>query len=368
MSDNFKVNLTKIRKILPHPNAERLEIAEVYGFNVAVQKGRYAAGDLVLYVPIDSVLSPAVEAIVFPPDSKIKLYNSRVKQIRIRSVFSQGLIVDPETVAHLLKSTFHEERDYAEELGITKYEPPTPTFQQPKVLKQRTRSRNSHFRDYGGLVNAKWEPDFFGTEEVVITEKLHGTNVKFGKAPYEVDTLIRRILKFFRLTPKFESVYGSNRTQIDGSYKGYYGEDIYGAVLKKINAFDKVKPGEFVYGEIIGPGIQKNYDYGFKEHFFVMFDVRVLQPDGTQKWLNPEEAEAYAAERGFAFVPVLYRGPYSKEIVDKCTVGSSCIDPNTKVREGCVVKSRYNYDDNQNKRALKSINPEYLSKDQTDFH
>lgn len=368
MGDNFKVNLTKIRKILPHPNAERLEIAEVYGFNVAVQKGRYAAGDLVLYVPIDSVLSPAVEAIVFPPDSKIKLHNSRVKQIRIRSVFSQGLIVDPETVAHLLKSTFHEERDYAEELGITKYEPPTPEYQTVKQPKLRSKAKNSYFREYNGINNIKWYPETFEGEEVIVTEKAHGSHVRFSKTPFEANTLWKKLLKFLRLAPDHEKVYGSNRVQIEGSYKGYYGEDIYGAVLKKIKAFDKIKVGEFVHGEIIGPGIQKNYDYGFKEHFFVMFDVRVLQPDGTQKWLNPEEAEAYAAERGFAFVPVLYRGPYSKEIVDKCTVGPSCIDPNTKVREGCVVKSRYNYDDNQNKRALKSINPEYLSKDQTDFH
>jgi hypothetical protein len=83
---------------------------------------------------------------------------------------------------------------------------------------------------------------------------------------------------------------------------------------------------------------------------------------------NSEEVESFAKDRGFEFVPVLYKGPYSKEVVDHCTKGPSVFDPNTKVREGCVVKSRYNYDVEQNKNCLKSINPDYLAGDQTDFH
>ena len=177
-------------------------------------------------------------------------------------------------------------------------------------------------------------------------------------------------MKFFKLTPRFENVYGSNRVELTNrkGYTGFYGEDIYGRLLKKEDVFSKIEDGEFVHAEIIGPGIQKGYDYGLFEHQLVIFDVRNLQSDGTQKWMNPEEVEEYAKQRGFNFVPVLYKGPFSKEVVDHCTKGPSVFDANTKIREGCVIKSRYNYDNEQNKRCLKSINPDYLAGDQTDFH
>lgn len=73
-------------------------------------------------------------------------------------------------------------------------------------------------------------------------------------------------------------------------------------------------------------------------------------------------------ERGFDFVPVLYKGPYSNGIVEHCTSGPSVYCPSEKIREGCVIKSRYGYDMAGSKRALKSINPDYLDGDHGDNH
>ena len=86
-------------------------------------------------------------------------------------------------------------------------------------------------------------------------------------------------------------------------------------MLNKVDAFSKIKKNEIVYGELIGEGIQKNYNYGHKnEHHFVLFDVKIIYEDGTSRWLSPKEVEAYAKERGFSFVPVLYEGVYNKEL------------------------------------------------------
>lgn len=364
MSDNFKVCLTKIKNITTHPNAERLEYAWCYGFSVIVQKDKYKVGDEVLYVPVDSILSSKLEAFLFPADSKIKLNNNRIRQIRIRGSYSLGMIISKEDAKEFIKTPLVLENDYAEELGITKYEPPTPSFQGPKAPKLRDKPfSNPNFREYNGITNLRWHPDFFEGEEVVIQCKLHGSHIRFGRAPFVANTLWKKIIKFFRLAPSHEDVYGSNRCELTNrkGFKGYYGEDIYGKVLKKIKAFEKIKNNEFVHGELIGEGVQRNYTYGIKGHHVVIFDVRLLQPDGTQKWLNPEEAEAYAKERGFDFVPVLYKGPYSQAIVQQHTSGPSVLCPSEKIREGCVVKSRYNYDQDQSKRAMKSINPDYLN-------
>lgn len=377
MSENFKVPYTEILEILPHPNADRLEIAKVYGFFVVVQKDKYKVGDGVVYIPIDSILPQDLEARIFPKDSKITLNKSRVRQIKIRSFYSQGMIIDPKDLYSLgweyensLEfSSF--ETDLSLTLNITKYEPPTPEFQKATGPKQRNRPySNPAFRAYNGITNVKWNPYAFKDgEEVVIQSKLHGSHIRFGKAPFSANTVWKKILKFLNLAPKFENNYGSNNVELTNRsrQKSFYGSDIYAAVLKKFDAFNKIKDGEFVHAELIGPGIQKGYTYGHKEHHLVMFDVRVLLEDGTQKWLNPEECEAFAKERGFDFVPVLYKGGYSKEIVDFHTTDIEIYYPK-EIREGVVIKSRYSYDENQSKRAYKSINPAYLAGDQTDFH
>jgi RNA ligase (TIGR02306 family) len=370
MSD-FKVPYTKILEILPHPNAERLEYAKVYDFNVIVQKNKYKPGDFIFYAPIDSVLDLKIEGLLFGPDSKIKLNKGRIKQIKIRGFYSSGMLIDPKDVSSLVKENLVEEKDYSESLGISKYEPPTPSFQSSMSGPKRRDKpfENSYFRKFNGISNIKWAPYAFKDEEVVVQEKAHGSHVRFGKPPFVANTIWKKIKKLFGFAPKYENVYGSNNVELTNrkGYIGFYGSDVYGALLQKFDAFNKIKDGEFVHGELIGPGVQKGYDYGHKEHHLVIFDVRVMQLDGTQRWLNPEESESFAKERGFDFVPVLYKGVFSKEILEEHTSGPSAYCPK-EIREGCVVKSRYKYDVDQNKQALKSINPEYLETDPSDNH
>jgi RNA ligase (TIGR02306 family) len=370
MSTDYKVPYTRILNISEHPGADRLSIAQVYGFAVVVRKDQYKVGDEVIYIPVDSIIPIWLEQRIFGPDSKIKLHHQRVKQIRIRAFPSQGLILDPKLVEDKL-SNLKLEFDVSEVLEITKYEPPTPSFQTPGSPKLRDRPlTNPYFRTYNGIGNIKWMPDMFDGQEVELQEKLHGSHIRWGKAPFVANTLWKKVKKLFRMVPKFEEVYGSNKVELTNrsNFTGYYGSDVYGACLQKLNAFDRIKDGEFWHGELIGPGIQKGYTYGHKEHDIVVFDVRILQEDGTQKWLNPEEAEKLAKERGFDFVPVLYKGPFSKDVVNQHISGPSVYDPNELIREGCVVKSRYEYDQEGNKTALKCINPDYLDGDHGDNH
>lgn len=365
----FKVPLTTITRIEPHPNADRLEIATIYGFQVIIQKDKYKIGDKVIYVPINSVLNQKLENILFPSDSKIKLHKGRIKQIKIRGSYSQGMIINLDDIKDFIKYPYQENQNYANELSITKYEPPIPSYQVSKPILRNKPFENPYFRKFNGITNIKWEPHVFQNEEVVIQCKLHGSHIRFGKPPFVANTIWKKVKKLFCLSPKYEHVYGSNNVELTNrnNYTGFYGENIYGKLLKKLNAFDKIKDGEFIHAELIGPGVQKGYDYGLIEHHMVIFDVRILQKDNTQKWLNPEEAEMFAKERGFDFVPVLYKGIFSKEVLDECTKGKSVYCPK-EIKEGCVVKSRYNYDVEQNKRAFKSINPEYLETNPSDNH
>lgn len=377
----FKVCFTPIVSINPHENADALEIATVYGFQVVVKKDFYKAGDIAFYVPIDSVLPQDLEDKLFPPESKIKLHKHRVKQIRIRKFASQGMVINKEDIQEIMNTrgtplqTLIPEYDYAEAIGITKYEPPAPDFQSsaPGGRKDKPLT-NPLFHTYNGLDNLKWFPTRFkDNEEVVVQEKLHGTNARFGLIPTAANTLWKKVLKFFGMLPKYEYVYGSNNVELTNrkGYKGFYGSDLYGKTFDSVDARTKVREFEIIYGEIIGEGIQKNYNYGHRDPHFVLFDVKIMNSDGTYTWLQPDEVEQYALERGFTMIPVLYKGKFDLAHIKTLTEGDSVYCPRQKVREGVVIKSRLGYNDeycSSNKRALKVISEKYLDKDQTDFH
>ena len=372
MDSNFRVPLTKVLKVENHPNADRLDVVTVYGFQVIAGKGLYKVNDIVVYCPIDSIIDYELEKILFPPNSKIKLTHNRVRQIKIRGLASQGMLIPPG----LLKQHVKLEEDCSEQLKITKYEPPAkgPAMTASKNPGGRNRTyENKLFHKYNGLTALKWVPSIFEGQEVVIQEKLHGTNARAGIVPYEANSLLKKFLKFIGLAPKYEKCYGSNNVEISAKNKAtrnnYYSEDIYGTTFNKMDVFSKLKPGQIVYGEIIGPGIQANYDYGLTYHKFVLFDVKELQQDGKYKWLDPGEVNLFAKLNNFEVVPKLYEGMYNKEVAYGLTFGASVYCPEQKVREGIVVKAAQGYDCEGNKRAYKWVSEAYLSDDtNTDEH
>ena len=374
----FKAAYTKVVAINPHPNPEvhSLAVATIYGFQVIIRKDSLNVGDLVLFAPVDSIIPTVLEIMLFPPDSKIKLNNSRVRQIRIQKFPSQGMILNMKDIQAYLTCLgyknfmFEEEKDYAQLLGITKYEPEAPkVFLGTKITSKRRLAEHPMMHSYNGVDNGKWFPNRFkeDIDEVVIQNKFHGTNARFGHFKTIKRGIIDNIKSFFGLLPNTHFRYGSNNVDItgkSGKYDGYYEIDLYGRAFEKCKAKDKVKLNELIFGEIIGEGIQKGYHYGHKDPVFILFDVKVFNDDGTFKWLNPEEVEEYAKERGFDMVTILYKGVYKKSVVDLLTVGSDPYYPQHKIKEGIVIKSRYNYTNTEyssSKNVLKSINPDYLA-------
>ena len=115
-------------------------------------------------------------------------------------------------------------------------------------------------------------------------------------------------------------------------------------------------------------GIQKGYNYACSPGItaFYAYDVMI-----DNKWLDYEDFKNFCEERGIRPVPLLYIGPYSKEVIEEHTKGVSVIDPNgTPIREGCVVKpviesiSPY-----VGRKVLKSVSEEFLLlKNGSDFH
>jgi RNA ligase (TIGR02306 family) len=315
----------RISDIQPHGNADRLEIVVVNGWQVVVQKGAYKAGDLALYIPMDSVLPPWLEAKLFPPDSKIKLTNSRVRCAKIRGVASFGMLV-PQDV---LEFPLVEGVDHGETLNILAWEPEEEEgmidpAKGASVVKKKAKIKQLRYIDIMNLRNC---PNSFSEGEwVYITAKLHGTSVRFGYFPVVVKSFLHRFFMWLGIMKKTRWMVGSRNTEVAET-------STYGRHASEWRS--KLRSNEIVFGEIVGPKIQKGYHYGCRngETAFYAYDVMV---DG--KFLGCTDFKLWCDVRGVPRVPELGVFPY-KAGLEKALADSPVCLNGQQTREGVVIKT-----------------------------
>ena len=180
------VEVCAVDSVRDHPNADRLDIAKIKGWEVCIGKGQFAPGDKVVYIPYDAVLPPELGngpeddppgrlgvmkyCAPLPKDEDgNRPSGGRVMAVRLRGARSFGLVME------LLPSDPDWEvgTNVAEHFGITKWEPtivchdaeaPHPRF--------HTYTDIEHYGNYPGAI-----PE---GEDVVMTEKIHGKNCRHG--------------------------------------------------------------------------------------------------------------------------------------------------------------------------------------------
>lgn len=333
----FSAEVVRITQILPHPNADRLEIArfEMKGtgesaYEVVIQKGTAKPGDLMAYFSVDCVVPtahPDFEFLTKRLDGAGKTH-FRLRAARLRGVFSQGLLVPaPEGTCFGFGDTV------AEHFGVTYHrqpEPNDPTQPTAKACPQP-------FPVYG-VDSLKKVPRLFEEgEPVVITEKIHGTNFRFG--------WVRRSFMWIPLGWRF--VVGSHRVIKGDRSKGFYGEDVWQDAAEKMDLARKTRDykGYTFYGELYGYtyGGKRIQDltYGRKPEDgpgLACFDVR--SPSG--QWLGWFERAAALEDCGLESVPrvggVHWIAPFSSTGVKEVAEGPSYLDQG-QIREGVVVES-----------------------------
>jgi RNA ligase (TIGR02306 family) len=384
---SFSVPVVKITSIEIHPNATALEIVKMFDWSVVVRKGEHKLEDLVVYVPVDSVLPQELENKIFPPESKIKLRNSRIRSIKLRGQISQGMMMSLED-AGMADQGLVEGDDVSEQLGITKYEPPVSEL--PWHMKVKSKKKgNPEFKKYTDIENFKYYDRLFQEyEPVYISEKLHGTSFRAGWFPMQKDSIWKKIKDYFGLLPKWEFCWGSRtvQVQVKGSHDGFHSEeqgvdfdDVYTEMVHKYNLKERIPIGYAIYGEIVGSGIQKGFTYGCgpDEHKLYLYDIMNtttglyldFYKDTYEGQENPDQffpVMCYAM--GLERVPELYTGPYRDHIVKKLRAGASTIQ-GQPIREGVVIKPMVEQIASIGRKVLKYINDDYyLLKDGSDFH
>ena len=113
-------SIETITNILPHPNADALQFCEVLGYKCIIRKeDNFRHGERVIFIQPDTTLPNAEWSAVFRAKS------NRVKAIRLRGEWSEGIVLKP-SVVNLPPVSYEDGQEISEIIGVRKYEAPAP--------------------------------------------------------------------------------------------------------------------------------------------------------------------------------------------------------------------------------------------------
>lgn len=350
------VKVCRVNSIAKHPNADRLSIANIDGWNCIVGLEQYKEGDMVVFVPPDCIIPPNI---IEKYNLEYLKHNGRTGTVKLRGYISQGLILDvPE-------GKWKVGDDVANALGITKYEQPEPSFSLGNRNQTSRKKLNPLFDKYTDIENINNFNDVFKDGDlVVVTEKIHGCNGRWAVLPisYNKQLPLADKIKFFWnkfvLKKKFEFIYGSHNVQLTANAvkNNFYGDNVWGKVAKKYDLINKVSENTIIYGEVYGDKIQ-DLTYGLVEEIdFAVFDIK---QDG--RYLNWNEVKTYCEQHSLPTVPEISVGEtFDKIKLLNWTSGNSLICKD-QLREGCVIKPLIEENNPRiGRKILKSVSTEYL--------
>jgi len=112
-----------IESLTPIEGADKIEVAQILGWQCVVKKGEFKVGEKIIYVEVDSVM-PEKPEFEFLRDRKF-----RVRTIKLRGQISQGLILPINTLTSINSKIsigfLNIGDDVTEYLSITKYLSPS---------------------------------------------------------------------------------------------------------------------------------------------------------------------------------------------------------------------------------------------------
>jgi RNA ligase (TIGR02306 family) len=345
-----------------HTNADALEIAHINDYQSIVRKGQFKTGDLVAYIPEQALVPEALLEEMGLSGRLAGKNKNRVKAVKLRGVLSQGIV-------YPARPEWPEGADVTEVLGITKWEPPVPANLAGEVysagLDRTLRYDIENVKKFPRVLEAG--------EQVVFTEKLHGTWCMIGLVP---KTWAHP--EHGRLIVSSKGLASRGLAMKPNSERNK--ENLYIRVARHLNmeqrisfAFgrnlkDLIEPVPvFVLGEVFGSGVQ-DLGYGAKTDKdvnigFRVFDVFVGKP-GVGRYLNDKELDEACKRLGLERVPVLYRGPFWHSTMSEYTDGKETVSGKAMhIREGIVIRPQLERRHDEIGRVqLKSVSGTYLTR------
>lgn len=330
------VPVTTIEAIRPHTNADSLELAQVLGWQLVVRKGEYAVGDRIVYFPIDTVLPLEVSERF---NVTRYLSKQRIRCAKLRGEPSFGLAIKPD-------EDWAPGTNVAEYYGATKYEPPV------RPGAGDTEPDHPLFVEYTEIENMRNFPTIFAPgEEVILSEKIHGTCCRVGSVDGELMAGSKNLRRKRPAEDRFtSSIY-------------WYPFSLM-PVRTLIEELTREHQQVILFGEVYGSKIQ-SFHYGLRGILgFRAFD---LQLDG--RYVDWPEFLALCARYGVETVPVLATTPFDLAEIKRYSEGKTLLmEQDAHIREGLVVRPIHERTDPAIGRViLKYLSDSYLFGEKSDY-
>lgn len=299
-------SIQRISEILPHENADSLELARVLGWQVVVRKGEFKVGDFCVYVEIDSVLPEK------PEFEFLRNKGFRIKTCKLRGQISQGICF-PLSILPGSVTNIREGVDVTDVVGAKHWEKPVnfvpfealgdfPTHLVPKTDEEKLKNYPELMRELSGL-------------DVYFSAKYDGMSSSFIFHNGEFMMCSRNL--------KLKEIPGSKFQTVCEKYD----------IKNKLTSFGK---NIAIQGEICGPSIQGN-KMGLKELDFFVFNVYDID---DRRYFNYDELINICEILKLKIVNQVWRGNFDhfRSIEEIQTVVNELTYPNNSLAEGVVIR------------------------------
>lgn len=356
--------LASVQKIIstsPIEGADRIEIANVLGWQCVTQKSNgFKPGDLVCYFEIDSLIPlnhPQFEFL----RKKVDQGAARIKTIKLKGKFAQGLILPLSVIEEVLKANkvdvvnFNEGDDLTDLLGVTKWEPEIPAQLAGQVVglfpSFVSKTDETRIQSCPSIL------EYHKGTKMYVTEKIDGSSITVFYVPRNQPGLPSKYLE----GNDDEWIFGvCSRNLCVAKTEG----NAYWKAVEMLDLEQKLKNyGKpiVLQGELHGTGIQKN-KLGLTSLRIAWFNVGD-PTDRTMK--SKDEFLSILKELDLTSVPILHHGlplDFTVEQLVVMSIGKSTFNQQVW-REGLVFRPEIEQEVKHLGRfSFKVINPEFLLK------
>lgn len=342
----FKVTIEEL-VIHPHPNADALELAQVGMYRAVVAKGAYRTGDYALYIPEQAVLPADLIEELGLTGRLAGKDKDRVKAIRLRSELSQGIVCRPaalklawdcacetgsgEGCLGCAAYAGDQARDFAADLGITKWVPPVPVGMAGEVIPA------PDLLPWVDIENIKRVPDMFVPgERVIATEKIHGSCCLLTYTADTGEVLVS------------SKGVGAKSLALKESDTNLYWRAVrtHGLVDVAKNLAKHLDVNRIgLYGEVYGAGVQDlqyGADAGRDDTIgYALFDIAYADGAGDYTFVNHGDWVGLMVDGllPVRLAPLAYDGPYDYDHMAALAEGTESLSGRSlHIREGLVVR------------------------------
>lgn len=381
--------LRTISDVRNHTKADRLDVAQVGGYQVVVPRGQYLKGDKVVhFIPETEIPQELAEelGILGYLDHQLNLDGVKVLKttvVTLRGEYSQGFIASVTDDFWL--EAGGEGYDVHDLFGTKKFYP-----QARRELKGGSKGHTSEevkdFPRYHALSNARdidltplgRDIDLIpsGTP-ISITEKIHGTNSRVGFVR-EKDSNGNDVMRIYagsrrmnvEPSTKLQKLLSAADTDRADLYHEFE-KDLYWSPLASVGVLDLLYAcyaagflSVTIYGEIYGGNTQKGFNYGLESPEYRAFDIR-FESNGRVQFLNPTSFRRVTEFHSILTVPVITIhltmpqdvNSLKKWIPEQTQLGG------THISEGIVIRPLEERTDSKGNRVvLKLVSDEFLLK------